>query len=95
MPNWFDNLDNRKFTIRVTFVLVSLCLMVYLHLNNGDGQYSQLIVGIVGIFVGAAVSASKELLNFQNEDRVDGLIKKINILQKDLTEVKNPVTTSA
>lgn len=84
--SWMNNEDNRLFATKISFVLITLGLLVYLHMINANGEYKELIVGIIGIFIGVASIAAKDLISGQSQSEIKKLTERLNLLEIRLAE---------
>jgi hypothetical protein len=84
MGAWINNEDNRRFITQVGFVMITLLLLWYLHMFNISGNYDELIVGIIGIFIGVASTASKDLISGESLNEMKILRERVNALEKKL-----------
>ena len=85
---WINNLDNRRFLMQILFVIIVLLLLGYLHLINQNGQYDELIVGIIGMFLGVAGIASTDLISGNSKDEMKKLTQQLELYKKDFDKLK-------
>lgn len=83
---WINNDDNRRFITQVGFVCVTLGLLAFLQSINQEGDYKELIVGIIGIFIGVSSTAAKDLITGQSVSEIKVLRERLNRLEVKLGE---------
>lgn len=85
--------DTRNWITRVGFVIVTLGLLGYLNYINENGQFNDLIVGIIGIFIGVASTAAKVLISGESENKIEQLTERVNEMEKRYIEMKTMAAT--
>ena len=83
---WLNDIDNRKFAASVGFVLIAIGLVFFLHYTNTEGQYSELIVGIIGMFAGVAGIAGSNLTEGKKDGELAQLKERMQSLELRLAE---------
>lgn len=86
LKSWINHPDNKLFVTQFIFVSIVIGLLVYLHQINIDNKYSELIIGIIGMFVGIASTAAKDLITGQSNSELNLLRNRINSLEQRLAE---------
>ena len=92
MKYWINDHDNRLFITKLGFVIVALFLLFFLHHINDTGQYSELIIGIVGLFIGVASTSATALISGKKETEITQLREEIDLWKSRVNKIELQLT---